>query len=178
MNTVTTCMTGVEALIRVPPTRGWISPAIFIPIAETSLSASWLMGAAQACQDRQDCPAAFGLRNVFSNPFFTSEGCRPSFNGAGGVQPAPAGSAGITEGFRRFSGDGHMFAALRIWSRLSLTISAPAFVLAFATAPFDRQIDQTFVRAARSGVEERSHHPASRPVPGARLNAGPKDRVY
>jgi diguanylate cyclase (GGDEF)-like protein len=159
VNTVTNCMTGVEALIRwCHPTRGWISPAIFIPIAEeTGLIGQlgdWVLH--KACQDAAGWPGSLRVAVNVSPIQFTNESL-PSV-----VQSALAASGlapdrlelEITEGV--FLGDSPatdtMFAALK---ELGVRLSLDDFGTGYSslgylrTAPFDKiKIDQTFVRAA------------------------------
>ena len=151
-------VTGVEALIRWNhPSRGPISPALFIPIAEEAgivrQLGSWALR--QACADAATWPGKLRVAVNVSPVQFDDAlpGTVTSALAASGLPPERL-ELEITEGV--FLGDtpvaDAMFATLKeIGVRLALDDFGTGYSSLgyLRTAPFDKiKIDQTFVRAA------------------------------
>lgn len=159
VNALTNCITGVEALIRWNhPTRGSISPATFIPIAEEAglinQLGEWVLD--RACQDAAKWPGSLRVAVNVSPIQFTNEALPTTVQSALGASGLAADrlELEITEGV--FLGDSPatdtMFTALKdLGVRLSLDDFGTGYSSLgyLRTAPFDKiKIDQTFVRAA------------------------------
>ncbi|MFM5955336.1 MAG: EAL domain-containing protein [Novosphingobium sp.] len=159
IHTVTERITGFEALLRWQhPTRGWLSPAKFIPVAEDSgLIApigEWALRT--ACQDLANWPEAVRVAvNVsplqFANP--TLPAIITNALAAAQVDPSRL-ELEITESvfLSDDAGVDAMFAALkRVGVRLALDDFGTGYsALGYLKkAPFDKiKIDQSFVRGA------------------------------
>ena len=165
---VTNCVTGVEALCRWQhPERGWISPALFIPIAEEAnligVIGEWALR--QACADAATWPGHIRVAvNVSPLQFgqVTFAETVKSALAASGLAPERL-ELEITEGV--FLSDSNetdnMFAALKaIGVRLALDDFGTGYSSLgyLRKAPFDKiKIDQSFVRGvieegARNGA--------------------------
>lgn len=159
VNATTNLTTGVEALVRWQhPTRGEISPALFIPIAEeASLIAplgEWILR--KACEDAAGWPGRLRVA-VNVSPLQFVSGTLPaivtSALAASGLSPDRL-ELEITEGV--FISDAAaadtVFASLKqIGVRLALDDFGTGYSSLgyLRTAPFDKiKIDQSFVRAA------------------------------
>ncbi|GAA4004566.1 EAL domain-containing protein [Sphingomonas humi] len=152
-------ITGVEALMRWDhPTKGPISPAVFVPIAEDTGLVSHLGDWAlrKACEDAASWPGSIRVAVNVSPAQFT-DGTLPSTiisALASSGLPANRLELEITEGV--FLGDtavaAHMFATLKkIGVRLALDDFGTGYSSLgyLRSAPFDKiKIDQTFVREA------------------------------
>jgi diguanylate cyclase (GGDEF)-like protein len=159
VNAVSNKMTGAEALIRWEhPTRGAISPALFIPIAEEAglicQLGEWVLR--QACHDAARWPRGLRVAVNVSPTQFSSESFLATLTSAlaaSGLVPDRL-ELEITEGV--FLGDSPstdtMFAALKsVGVRLALDDFGTGYSSLgyLRTAPFDKiKIDKTFVRAA------------------------------
>ncbi len=155
----TNCVTGVEALIRWNhPTRGPISPALFIPIAEEANLIEQIgeFALRRACDDASKWPGKLRVAVNVSPIQFASEalpGIVKSALAASGLAAARL-ELEITEGV--FLSDStetdDMFATLkRIGVRLALDDFGTGYSSLgyLRTAPFDKiKIDQSFVRGA------------------------------
>lgn len=159
IHTVTERITGFEALLRWNhPTRGWLSPAKFIPVAEDSgLIApigEWALRT--ACRDLAAWPESVRVA-VNVSPLQFANPALPSIitNALASAQVDPARlELEITESVFLSDDDGidAMFAALkRVGVRLSLDDFGTGYsALGYLKkAPFDKiKIDQSFVRGA------------------------------
>ncbi|MFM5948421.1 MAG: EAL domain-containing protein [Novosphingobium sp.] len=159
IHTVTERITGFEALLRWNhPTKGWLSPAKFIPIAEDSgLIApigEWALRT--ACRDLATWPESVRVA-VNVSPLQFANPSLPSIitNALASAQVDPARlELEITESVFLSDDDGidAMFAALkRVGVRLSLDDFGTGYsALGYLKkAPFDKiKIDQSFVRGA------------------------------
>ena len=155
----TNAVTGVEALIRWHhPTRGSVSPAVFIPIAEeadliTRLG-EWIIR--KACDDAAGWPADIRVAVNVSPIQFANENLPQIITSAlanSGLTPKRL-EVELTEGIflSESTETDDMFAALkRIGVRLALDDFGTGYSSLgyLKTAPFDKiKIDQSFVRGA------------------------------
>ncbi len=159
VSTKSSCVTGVEALIRWQhPTRGAISPALFIPIAEETdmigMLGEWILR--KACEDAAQWPADIRVAVNVSPIQFANEALPQIVVSAlanSGLAPNRL-ELEITEGV--FLGESAetdtMFTTLKeIGVRLALDDFGTGYSSLgyLKTAPFDKiKIDQTFVREA------------------------------
>jgi diguanylate cyclase (GGDEF)-like protein len=159
VSTTTSCVTGVEALIRWNhPVRGFISPAVFIPIAEDAnlidKLGEWIIR--KACDDAANWPAAIKVAVNVSPIQFASAELPQIIISALANSGLPAGrlELELTEGiFLAESAETNaMFASLKaIGVRLALDDFGTGYSSLgyLKTSPFDKiKIDQTFVREA------------------------------
>jgi diguanylate cyclase (GGDEF)-like protein len=159
VNAATNRITGVEALMRWQhPSRGPISPTIFIPIAEEAgligQLGEWALR--QACEDASKWPGKLRVAVNVSPIQFTNESLPATVMSALAASGLPPDrlELEITEGV--FLGESAstdtMFAALKeIGVRLALDDFGTGYSSLgyLRSAPFDKiKIDQTFVRAA------------------------------
>ena len=159
VSTKTSCVTGVEALIRWQhPVRGFISPALFIPIAEEANMidqlGEWIIR--KACEDAAGWPAEIRVAVNVSPLQFANEALPQIVVSALASSGLPASRLEIelTEGI--FLGESAetdaMFATLKtIGVRLALDDFGTGYSSLgyLKTAPFDKiKIDQSFVREA------------------------------
>lgn len=165
VSTKSSCVTGVEALIRWHhPTRGAISPALFIPIAEEAdligKLGEWILR--KACDDAAGWPAEIRVAVNVSPLQFANEGLPQIVLSAlanSGLSPGRL-ELEITEGvfLNESSETDAMFSRLKdLGVRLALDDFGTGYssLSYLKTAPFDKiKIDQSFVREAT--------HPASR----------------
>jgi diguanylate cyclase (GGDEF)-like protein len=159
VNAMTNRMTGVEALMRWQhPTRGSVSPALFIPIAEEAglveQLGSWVLR--KACEDAAAWPGTLRVAVNVSPVQFAKDQFPAivlSALASSGLAPGRL-ELEITEGI--FLGESSetdtTFAALKeIGVRLALDDFGTGYSSLgyLRTAPFDKiKIDQSFVRAA------------------------------
>ncbi len=165
VSTKSSCVTGVEALIRWHhPTRGPISPALFIPIAEEAnlidKLGEWILR--KACDDAASWPGEIRVAVNVSPIQFANEALPQIVLSAlanSGLTPARL-ELEITEGvfLSESTETDMMFARLKdLGVRLALDDFGTGYSSLgyLKTAPFDKiKIDQSFVREAT--------HPASR----------------
>ena len=159
VNATTNCIAGVEALMRwTHPTRGPVSPAIFIPIAEEAglIPALGEWALRKACEDAATWPGSIRVAVNVSPIQFTSEALLSTVTSAlaaSGLAPDRL-ELEITEGV--FLGQSTttdtMFASLKeVGVRLALDDFGTGYSSLgyLRNAPFDKiKIDQTFVHAA------------------------------
>ncbi len=159
VSTRTSCVTGVEALIRWHhSTRGPISPALFIPIAEEAnlidKLGEWILR--KACDDAANWPADIRVAVNVSPIQFSNETLPRTVMSAlanSGLSPHRL-ELELTEGvfLSESSETDSMFATLKdIGVRLALDDFGTGYSSLgyLKTAPFDKiKIDQSFVRGA------------------------------
>ncbi|UVO53562.1 EAL domain-containing protein [Sphingomonas sp. SUN039] len=155
----TNCVTGVEALIRWNhPERGWISPALFIPIAEEANLIEQLgeFALRRACEDAARWPGKLRVAVNVSPIQFANEALPGIVKQAlvSSGLPASRLELEITEGVFLSNSDetDDMFGALKqVGVRLALDDFGTGYSSLgyLRTAPFDKiKIDQSFVRGA------------------------------